>query len=570
MDRPPVDWPQMSISRVWIVAPGDTLIASRKSGGCGNKSMRKFGNLGLASVLVGILALGAGPSLASSHREAPGITKIPKVDGTDFYMFRSYEPGRSAYVTFLANYQGLQGPGAGPNYYTLDPDAIYEIEVDNVGDGHEHLTFQFKISNTLINGTGITLNIGGKTEAIPLRAIPQVSGRNANVGEIETYTLTMVTGDRRTGTRAAVTAVNGGYASFFKPIDDIGDKTIPQYAAYANQFIYPINIPGCSTPGKVFVGQRSDAFAVNLGPTFDSVNYVPIEGDSSPGAGDGKGFPGGITQSRANDDIVGKKNVDTFALEVPIACLKGPGNGVIGGWTTASLPQARLLTPTPTYAQPALQGGAYVEVSRLGAPLVNELVIGLPDKDAWNASVPSNDGTFLNYVTNPTFPAILDLLFRAPVNATLGTNISNLAPSNIPRNDLVATFLTGIATLNQQQTVTPSEELRLNTAVAATPQASQSTFGVVGDDLAGYPNGRRPGDDSVDITLRVAMGRLCYPVPIAGKMTDLGLCKPSDAPVGNVAFTDGAPISAMDVQNVFPYLNAPIHGAPGHDARNPS
>jgi hypothetical protein len=530
--------------------------------------MTRHGNERLTSVLAALLmATAAGPSLASSHREAPGITKTPKVDGTDFYMFRSYEPGRAAYVTFLANYQGLQGPGAGPNYFTLDPDAIYEISIDNVGDAKEHITFQFKMANALAGGTGITLNVGGKTLAIPLRAIPAVSGANTNVGETESYTLTMITGDRRTGTRAAVTNAADGTSTFVKPLDYIGDKTVPQYAAYANQFIYNITIPGCSSPGKVFVGQRADAFAVNLGPSFDSVNYVPIEGDSAPGAGDGKGFPGGITQSHANDDIMGKKNVDTFALEVPIACLTGGGNGVIGAWTTASLPQARLLNPSPTYTTTAQQGGAYVQVSRLANPLVNELVIGLPDKDAFNASSPSGDATFLNYVTNPTFPAILDILFRAPVNATLGTNFTSIAPTNFPRNDLVATFLTGIATLNQLKTVTPSEEMRLNTAVNPTPQASQSTYGVVGDDLAGYPNGRRPGDDTVDITLRVAMGRLCYPVPINGVQTSLGFCQPSDANTGNVAFTDGAPVHATDMQNAFPYLNTPLAGAPGHDAR---
>ena len=533
--------------------------------------MRKFYRNGVAAIALAATALGAGPTMASSHREAPGITKTPKVDATDLYMFRSYEPGRAAYVTILANYQGLQGPGDGPNYFTLDPDAIYEIHIDNVGDGAEHLTFQFKMQNTLANGTGIALNVGGKTLPIALRAIPQVSGANANVGETEAYTLTMVTGDRRTGTRATVTNASGGGATFTKPLDNIGNKTIPDYNTYANQFIYNINIPGCSTPGKVFVGQRADAFAVNLSGAFDSVNFVPIEGDSAPGAGDGKGFPGGITQNRAHDEIVGKKNVDTFALEVPVACLTGAGNGVIGAWTTSSLPQARLLDPAPSYTSTALQGGSYVQVSRLANPLVNELVIGLPDKDAFNASFPPNkDGTFLNYVTNPTFPAILDALFRAPVNATLGTNFTTLAPTNFPRNDLVTTFLTGFPTLTQLKTVTPSEMMRLNTAVNPTPQASQSTFGVVGNDLAGYPNGRRPGDDAIDITLRVAMGRLCYPIPIAGQQTDLGLCKPADAPTGMVAYTDGAPISAMDVQNAFPYLNAPIPGSPGHGSRIPN
>ena len=529
--------------------------------------MRKSYAFGVSAIALAAIGLGAGPSMASSHREAPGITKTPKVDATDFYMFRSYEPGRSAYVTFLANYQGLQGPGDGPNYYTLDPDAVYEIHVDNVGDGAEHLTFQFKVTNALTNG-GATLSVGGKSVAIPLRAIPTVGGLNANVNEQESYTLTMVTGDRRTGTRAAVTNAASGSSTFTKPLDNIGNKTVPAYAAYANQFIYNINIPGCSTPGRVFVGQRADAFAVNLGGAFDSVNFVPIEGDSAPGAGDGRGFPGGITQNRANDDIVGKKNVDTFALEVPIACLTGAGNGVIGGWTTSSLPQARLLDPSPSYNSTALQGGAYVQVSRLANPLVNELVIGLPDKDAFNASFPPNkDGTFLNYVTNPTFPAILNALFLTPVNSTAHTTFTTLAPTNFPRNDLIATFLTGFATLNQLKTVTPSEVMRLNTGVNPTPQASQSTFGVVGNDLAGYPNGRRPGDDAVDITLRVAMGRLCYPIPISGNQTNLGLCAPSDAPTGMTAYTDGAPISAMDVMNAFPYLNAPLPGSPGHNAR---
>lgn len=521
----------------------------------------------LATIAAFAMVGGVAPAWASSHREAPGISKFPKVDGTDFYMFRSYEPGRSAYVTFLANYQGLQGPSNGPNYYTLDENGIYEIQIDNVGDGSEHLTFQFAIQNQLTGGTGITLNVGGKTEAIPLRAVPVVSGLNQNVGETEGYTLTLITGDRRSGTRQPVTNANGGGSTFVKPLDNIGNKTIPQYDAYANQFIYTVNIPGCSTPGRVFVGQRADAFAVNLGGAFDSVNFVPIEGDSAPGAGDGKGFPGGITQDHANDEVMGKFNVTTFALEVPITCLTGSGNGVIGAWTTASLPQARLLDPQPSYKAPALHGGPYVEVSRLGMPLVNELVVGLPDKDFWNASNPKDDAYFLNYVTNPTFPAILNLLFLAPVNATLGTSFTNLAPSNFPRNDLVATFLTGFPSLNQLKTVTPSEMLRLNTGVNPTPRGSQSTFGVVGDDLAGYPNGRRPGDDSVDITLRVAMGRLCYPVPINGTPTDLGLCKPSDAPVGNVAFTDGAPVHDTDVLNAFPYLNSPIPGSPGHGAR---
>lgn len=519
---------------------------------------------GISTALAIALASASIPALASSHREAPGITKMPKVDNTDVYAFQSYEPGRTGFTTLIANFQPGENPGDGPNYYTMDPDALYEIHVDNVGDAMEHLTFQFQFTNSLKGGTGETITVGGKTLPIALRQIGPITAPNdANLGENENYALTLITGDQRTGTRAPITNASGGGTSFIKPFDNAGNKTIVDYPAYANQFIYNITIPGCPTQGKVFVGQRAEYFAVNLGPIFDLVNFVPIEGDNDPVYGDGTaGFPGGITQSQANQELINKKNVTTIALEVPTSCLTGTGNGVIGVWSTASLPQARLLRPNPTYASPALQGGAYVQVSRLGNPLVNELVIGLPDKDLFNAVKPTADSALLAYVTNPTFPAILDALFRAPVNATLKTNFTTLAPTNFPRNDLVATFLTGFVGVNQLKTVTPSEMIRLNTGVAPTPQAAQSTFGVVGNDLAGYPNGRRPGDDTVDITLRVAMGRLCYPIPVGGKPTDLGLCKPADAPTGMVAYTDGAPSFASNILNAFPYLNPPLRGSP--------
>jgi Domain of unknown function (DUF4331) len=204
-----------------------------------------------------------------------------------------------------------------------------------------------------------------------------------------------------------------------------------------------------------------------------------------------------------------------------------------------------------------------VQVSRLGMPLVNELVIGLPDRDRFNASEPKFDGQFATYVTNPTLPALLDALFRAPVNQTLGTSFTNIAPNNIPRNDLVTAFLTGFAGVNQLAKVTPSEMARLNTGIAATPAASQSNFGVAGGDLAGFPNGRRPGDDTVDIALRVVMGALCYPLSIGGNSVDLKLCTPANAPLGQVPFTDGAPVSAADFDTTFPYLTTPLPGAGG-------
>jgi hypothetical protein len=503
----------------------------------------------------------------SSHREAPGITGLPKMDSTDFYMFNSYEAGRGDYVTLIANYLPLQDPYGGPNYFALEREqaGLYEIHVDSDGDAVEDLTFQFRFKNRLgDNNTGAKLMIGDQSVAVPLKNIGPITAQDVSkLNFNESYTLTLVRGDRRTGQAAAVTRASDGATEFGKPYDFVGTKTfgsIDNYKQYANSFIHEISVPGCAQTGRVFVGQRDESFAVNLGQVFDLVNLVPVEGDSAPGKGDGGGFPGGITQDPAND-IISDANITTLALELPAACLTGNGNGVIGGWTSASMRQVRILNPFATYTKPEVDGGALIQVSRLSTPLVNELVVGIPDKDRFSASEPKDDGQFLKYVDNPSLPFLLDALFRKAVNDTLGTMIPNLAPQNFPRKDLEAAFLTGFPGVNQLKKVTPSEMLRLNTGIAAKPAAQQSTFGVAGDDLAGFPNGRRPGDDVVDLALRVVMGRLCYPVPVNGTPTDLKLCTDKQAPVGNVAFTDGAPISAADFDETFPYLRTPIPGA---------
>ncbi len=509
----------------------------------------------------------------SSHREAPGITKSPKVDSTDFYLFRSYERQRFGYVTLIANYQPLQAPYGGPNYFTMDSDAIYEIHVDNDGDAIEDITFQFDFTNRLAGGTGITLPIGDQNVAIPLRQAGQITATDTGaLNEIETYTVNVIRGDRRSGRASPLTRAGNSEPTFVKPVDYIGTKTLPAYEAYVDRYIYEVDIPGCRVPGKLFVGQREEAFAVNLGGVFDLVNIVPIQGESSaeyPAYNVASPFPGGITQDRANDDLVDKLNVTSLALEVPIFCLTDGDDPVIGAWTSASLPQAEIQDPSPSYEATSRFGGAFVQQSRLSAPLVNELVIGLPDKDLFNAAEPMQDAALATYVTNPTLPALLDLLFRDAVGAD-----SNIAPSNLPRQDLVTAFLTGFPGLNQPANVTASEMLRLNTAITPTPQNGQSPFGVLGEDLAGFPNGRRPGDDVTDLALRVVMGRLCHPVPLGAELgvegaeedtesdlINLGLCVPGDAPVGTAPFTDGAPITAMEMQGTFPYLNTPLPGA---------
>ena len=239
-------------------------------------------------------------------------------------------------------------------------------------------------------------------------------------------------------------------------------------------------------------------------------------------------------------------------LEVPISCLTAGTDPVIGGWTTASLPQGRVLNRAPQFTANAgrtnatVEGGAMVQVSRLGNPLVNELVIGLRDKDRFNASRPVDDPQFLNYVTHPTLPELIEALF--PVAP---------APNNFPRQDLVNVFLTGIKGVTQPANLTaPGEMLRLNTSLPVTARADQNTLGVLGGDNAGFPNGRRPGDDVVDIELRAAMGVLCT----LNNLEVFG-CVPGDAPAGAFPLTDGAASSALDFPATFPYLNTPRPGA---------
>ncbi len=503
----------------------------------------------LAPVAAAALLAFGNLALASSHREAPFITTTPKVDGTDFYMFRSYEPGRADYVTVIANYQPLQDAYGGPNYFTMDPNALYEIHIDNNGDAKEDLTFQFRFSNTLANaGNGITLPIGGKNVAIPLIQAGQIiNPGDGTINVAETFTLNVMRGDRRTGTSAAVTNATGGSATFIKPVDNIGVKTIPNYANYAGRHIYTVNIPGCSMPAKVFVGQRQDAFAVNLGTIFDLVN-APVAVITDP------------TLINAVPNTIGDKNVTSMAVEVHKSCLTN-GDDVIGGWTTASLRQARLLNPSPASGHQASEkpGGAWVQVSRLGMPLVNEVVIGLKDKDKFNASAPKADGQFIDYVTNPTLPALLEIALALP----------NTAPTNFPRNDLVTTFLTGITGVNKPANVVPSEMLRLNTSIAPVSFAMQNRLGIVGNilaggsDNAGYPNGRRPKDDVVDISLVAVMGGLCV-ANGTGNALGFGLdCNPSKVPLGATSFKlhDAVDQAVVPLLPGFPYLNTPLPGS---------
>lgn len=476
------------------------------------------------------LALAIASSVqASSHREAPFITENPKVDATDFYAFRSYETGRAGFVTLIANYNPLQDAYGGPNYFSMSPDAIYEIHVDNNGDAKEDLTFQFNFSQTLGNsGKGIALPIDGKNIPVPLVNVGPVSKQDQSaVNFREFYTLNVIKGDRRTGESFKAMNADTDRGFFGKPLDNIGGKTFStqSYDAYAHTFIQKVRLNGCPANaqiGRMFVGQRKDPFAVNLGEIFDLVNTNPV------GATDGE-----------VDDLA-DKNVTSLILEVPIACLKGSGDGIIGLWTTASLPQTSTLLDKPKNLTAKSSTGPWVQVSRLGMPLVNEVVIGLPDKNRFNASQPKDDAQFLDYVTKPALPVLLNVLFGVQ------------APTVAGRPDLVAAFLTGLKGVNANGSV--GEMLRLNMNIPATAQADQKNLGVAAGDAAGFPNGRRPGDDVVDAEIRVAMGLLCH--------LGLNLCTPAQAASGDLPYTDGVTQNAQQFNASFPYLTTPIAGSP--------
>ncbi|MBC7686370.1 MAG: DUF4331 domain-containing protein [Bdellovibrionales bacterium] len=499
-----------------------------------------------APIFAGLVAA---PAFASSHREAPFVTVQPKIDGTDLYMFNSYENGRASYVTLIANYFPLQEPGGAPHYFKLDPNALYEIHIDNNGDAREDLTFQFRFQNLF---KGITLPIGAENVPIPIIQSGSFSEPNAaNLNVNEKFTVNVIRGDRRTGTAAAISRVGTGATLFDKPHDNIGTKTIPDYAAYAAKHIYAVNIPGCAIPARMFVGQRQEGFAVNVGPIFDLFN-LPLSVITDP------------SKINAVPNPLSSKNITSLALEVHKSCLLAAGSDpVIGAWTTASLRQSQLVNPNPPrgYQTTVSYGGAYVQVSRLANPLVNELIIGMPDKDRFNSALPTGDASFLIYVTNPALPRLVEIAYGLPAGGA--------APTNLPRNDLVTTFLTGIPGVNRPANPTPSEMMRLNTSIPAVPFAQQNRLGLIGNflakgpDNAGYPNGRRPKDDVVDISLVAAMGGLCI---ANGNTNALGFgpeCNPSKVPLGMTALKlhDAVDQAVQPFLPGFPYLNTPLPGA---------
>lgn len=431
---------------------------------------------GVAAVSSGLALLtrsgDVAPVAASSHREAPLISSDPVADNTDVYAFVS--PDAPSTVTFVACFIPFESPDGGPNYFQFGDDVLYQIYVDNNGDSKPEITWQFTFKTTVQNPGTFLYNTG---------PISSLTDPNWNVRQTMTVTQVDAKGSTVLGSNLPTPPVN------------IGPKSTPSYDALANAAISAL-----SNGAKVFAGQRADPFFVDLGSVFDLLTIRKLPGNAGGGVNALAGY-----------------NVHAIVLQVPISAITANGstptdpkdpNAVIGTWSTASRKTASVLSAG---AAPS-ESGNWVQISRLGMPLVNEVVIPLGKKDLWNGSKPSDDAQFLSYVTDPEPARLLKALYNIQVPPT-------------PRDDLVAIFLTGIKGLNMPANVTPCEQLRLNVAIP--PSASPNRMGVLGGDLQGYPNGRRLLDDVTDISLNAVAGA-AYPLfhqgftpdPLAGKLGD--------------------------------------------------
>lgn len=478
----------------------------------------------LVSTLSYVLILSPAPtrSLASSHREAPLIVADPLADNTDTYAFRSTEPGRSGFVTLIANWIPFEEPSGGPHFYKFDDTVLYEIYIDNTGDGVEDIAYQFRFKTRFKNPDSV-LGMAAPNEAVAGTGgiEPLISSLNdPDYNEPQTYSVTRV--DRRTGKRGVVLA-----HGLITPPNNIGERTTPNYeTTLAQPAVYPL-----PNGGKVFAGQRDEGFYIDVGGAFDTLKLKSIAAT------------GGV-------DSTAGFNVNTIAIEVPIqeltrngAVPSGPtaANAVIGVWAVSSRQKIRVLRSSffDDDDQDPLTIGPLQQVSRLGSPLVNELIIPLKLKDKFNSSSPEDDSQFAKFVTNPQLAQLLSAVFGINVPAA-------------PRNDLVAIFATGIPvnSVTGPNFTTflsdgrPHEMMRLNVAIP--PSSSPSRLGLLGGDVAGFPNGRRVFDDVVDIALRAVAGGTPF--------------TPATNIAPNNLLGDGVANNDVPFLTRFPYLGTPQSG----------
>jgi hypothetical protein len=449
----------------------------------------------------------------SSHREAPAIAKDPVADSTDLYAFVS--PDSPNTVTLISNYVPLQAPDGGPNFYEFGDDVLYEIHIDNNGDARPDITYQFRFVTHHRNPQGTFLYNTG-----PITALD-----SPNWNRYQLYT---VTKKRRGG---ATTVLGTGLTC---PPCNIGPRSTPDYAALAQAAIH--HLP---TGETVFAGQRREGFYVDLGSIFDLGDLRPFQNLHL------------IPTPAANGvDSSTNVNIHSIAIQVPRNHLTrhgsrpvnvGDARSVIGVWCTASRQKGMMrggMHGMPSYA------GPWVQVSRLGNPLINEVLIPLGQKDYWNAVPPKADSAFLQYVNSPELARLLPVLYPKV--------FPNLAAYKSPRADLAAILMTGIpagivAGFQNFTGKTPADMLRLNMAVPPAP--TPNLLGVVGGDLAGFPNGRRVMDDVTTIEIRAVAG---VTIPLVDKAFT------PDAAASKV--TDGLTASPDRYLSTFPYLGVPQSG----------
>jgi hypothetical protein len=490
----------------------------------------------------------------SSHREAPEISKDPVADSTDLYAFVS--PDQPDTVTLIANYIPLEAPGGGPNFYEFGHEVLYTINIDNDGDGEAEIVYQFRFTTVNNNPESFLYNDGPITSLTP----PSPS---SNWNRQQTYSLTRI--DQGSGTTTSTLLGDG----LLCPPCNIGPLSTPDYSSLASAAIHSFSAGGYT--GQVFVGQRAEGFYVDLGAVFDLGDLRPFAGlhAGGPAAGLMNGMPG-VNSSAA-------VNVHSLALQVPMDQLTsgtptGPTDpkAVIGVWTAAYRQRACIRG-----AEDSVMSGPWTQVSRLGNPLVNELIIGIGDKNVWNHRPPLSDGKeFLHYFARPLLADLLPVLYVLP-NHPHRSVFPNLAAYNRgkpnTRPDLEAILLTGIPAgvisiappfyTTYGGTGVKADMLRLNTAIAPTGTSGNpgtpSNLGLLGLDIAGFPNGRRVFDDVATIELRAVAGAT-LPFVVSGFT--------ADAAAGAVDFgltsspTDQTAMGTENYLTSFPYLGTPYSG----------
>ncbi|HLM00086.1 MAG TPA: DUF4331 domain-containing protein [Pyrinomonadaceae bacterium] len=523
------------------------------------KTMRTLFTMAIAAVTASSLLLsefrGTQVSQASSHREAPLIALDQSADNTDVYAFVS--PDRANTVTLIANFIPLEEPSNGPNFYKFDDNALYQIRIDNNGDARIDLAIQFRFRTVVGNGNTFLYNTN---------TIDNLSDPDWNVKQFMDVTARIRQGDPNNPT---FTTFNLGTNLPTPPVN-IGPRSTPNYETNLAEASIT-SVPTGVGDVKVFAGQRDDSFYIDTGSGFDLLGLRPFN----------SAHLAPLPNSNGVDFLAGY-NVHTIAIQVPSQLLTASGqlptgasdpNAIIGVYSTVSRPGTRVLntngtaTTTGDCSMGLTPDNNCVQVSRLANPLVNELFIprgtsetvSENDKDLYNAQLPATDINRDVYVRGsaqrPVEPVALINLLYPPV----------LDAPTSGRNDLVRVFLTGVPGATRPPVVTdpndpgagpgavPSDLMRLNVAVPATPFGSQNRLGFIAGDLAGYPNGRRPIDDVTDISFRVAAGVLLPGNACAG-----GTANCNQAP--NNQLGDGVNENDRMFRMSFPYLASPWSG----------